>query len=185
MKKADEDKVENIHCFDFLVKTRDECFVILNAAIDSQIRMLIDAPKEHSPGLLDCVNAKIKDELISNVEARDTVLILIIELIFPLFIASMAEIIDIYVIGIVGDSDFRGSEELLNGSPKISMQIGRENLKIKIEKTIKAGRTKSVDLSDISIRLFMLSVLDSMGVKTAFIAGVKITPRRIMLFAAP
>jgi hypothetical protein len=53
MKKVDEDNVENANRFDVLVKIRDDCFVILNAAIDSQIRMLIDAPKEHSPGLLD------------------------------------------------------------------------------------------------------------------------------------
>jgi hypothetical protein len=112
-------------------------------------------------------------------------LILIIELIFPLFVAFIAEMIEIYVIGMVGDRAFSGNEEILNGAPKISVQIGRENPKIKVEKTIKAGRTKIVDLSDMSIRLFLLSVLDSIGVKTAFIAGVKITPRRIMLFAAP
>ena len=159
--------------------------MIRNAAIDSHRSMLIDAPKEHSPGLYVAKNRWISSVLIIVVVTSDEKFIFANELIFLLFIASIEKIIDMYVIGMVGDRDLSASEALLKSAPKTEVQIGRENVNTATEKNIKRGRINKVDLSEMSFLCLLLSVLDSNGAKTAFIAGVNTTPSKIILFAAP
>ena len=70
----------------------------------------MDAKAEGSPGRLGEKNTS-KDEQVTAVNRSDLRLIFVSAMVLLVFIASIPQTIDMYVIGIVGDKNFSESDE--------------------------------------------------------------------------
>ena len=85
-------------------------FEVLYAANDSHIKMLMDAKAEDRPGRFGEKNIS-NDEHIMAVNRSDLRFIFVSFMVLSVFIASIPQMIDMYVIGIVGDKNFSERDE--------------------------------------------------------------------------
>ena len=73
----------------------------------------------------------------------------------------------------------------MNPSPKIFVDTSEDRENVSDAIKMSSGSMRIVELSVILLRSFLFFILERVGVKTAFNEGAKITPKRMMLFAAP